>query len=212
MLNSTKKRLFLFLLLASLASSPGRGFCMPIIKVNFYHVFGDNGLTLDEALENYEWARRRIKRELRVRLKISKVEVFNYSPFEIINGLSVADRGIEFLGAYRWIANRERGINGLSIVSTPPRLVDSIYWLVGAAAPRCDIDSGFAVISGENKNSFGEDRRYQSKIVMAHELAHALGAGHWPNTIMDADAGNLSKVKKLKFNKISRRQVAECLS
>lgn len=182
------------------------------VAVEIVHVGGENALTTQEAFEIYGRAKRSIRRGLGVRLELRRFTHFAESPISEIFGLELGARAHE-IGAWREQLKRQRGARVLSIVLLPPIKIGSVYWLAGAASSVCD-RSGIAVAHVEMRSAEGDDRQYQSEIVIAHELAHLLGASasHEAGTVMDADAIALSKTMTLGFGLRAKKQARGCLS
>lgn len=194
------------------------GFCLGVdknktkkIDVHFYHIDTNYGFKITEAVEVFKAAQNKIKNELGIRLRLTKIKVLKQTPFEFIESLDLASRQFELLGAKKFLSKRERGKRALSIINRGPIIVGDTYWFTGIASSVCN-PRGIGLLFTGPKSSTGESRIKVSEVIMAHEIGHLLGASHEAFTIMDADALTLVKSGfNLYFSDRAERMVGTCL-
>lgn len=153
-----------------------------------------------EAVQLFRAVERRFRRQLGITLDLVSVE--SVPPSYVPDSLAYWENYITaFQTTSRW--NKSRMV----VAIAPPVYLAGATWLGGAAVGICTYPNwqSFAVVSA---SAF---KRYASEIVLAHELAHLLGADHGSG-IMHPDAGALVTAgRRLRFSKRSRGEIHECL-
>ena len=153
-----------------------------------------------EVVSIYRAVERRFRRELSLTLALDSVA--SVPPRYIPDSLRYwSDTITAFYNTSTWDKGR------IQVVIAPPVAFAARSWLSGASIGVCTYPWGLSLAIA----SVDALKPYASQIVLAHEIAHILGAEH-STGIMHPDVGSfLNQGRRRRFSRASRNQIFDCL-
>lgn len=183
----------------------------PRIKVSMSVVRGENAVSLTEAREIFRKARAIFAEEVGVNVVLVKSRSISAPKSAQLAALSSAIPQASYW-SIRFSKTRVGGVIDLAVL--PPYKANGLYYFAGAAWGQCSLYSSFAFVALPRIRSNGELGERISKYVIAHELAHLMGAPHvGSQTIMNpAPSQALEELGEIHFDALSVRDMRLCLN
>lgn len=119
---------------------------------------------------------------------------------------------LKFWRVKAWI--RRHKYKGVTLVYLPPILDKKVKYLAGLSQV-CDPINGTSLVWGTDVRSNGQDGKFPTACITAHELGHVFGADHYdrlPATLMHQYACHPEYIRNdINFSEKSRRQIKSCV-
>lgn len=180
-----------------------------VLSIILIAVRGPYSAPTYQVIKTFNAARQQIRVETHARLDMARLVKLRRNRWQRF--MRVESRGVLLYKLRSYYLSHGFGAR-IGLVSLPPFVEPTGLWMAGMASRVCHPNGGLAWATTEVKNSLGEPRLEQSRIAMAHELGHLIGADHFPgfDSIMDTGALGLNP-SELRFKDISRYQITGCL-